>query len=134
FINLGGGPYREASQLTSGGAQPWYDSPVVSQLYGGMPTAQQQADFTSAVLQRVEQTYSQSGVPVHLTTDPNAPSAHQISVVSGTSYAANSSDVGITTQGGDGFSFIDKFGAAQSVDQLEWIVAHNVAHEMMHAF
>ena len=34
--------------------------------------------------------------------------------------------------GGDGFSFIDQSApSAQSLDQLEWIVAHNMSHELM---
>jgi hypothetical protein len=43
--------------------------------------------------------------------------------------------IGMTYLGGNGFTFIDNIAkAAQSVDQLEWIVAHNVAHELMIAF
>lgn len=134
FINLSDGPFPSSGQLTTGGAQPWYDSSVVTHLFGGIPSAQQRADFTNAILQRAEQTYEQSGVPVNLTTDPNTPAAHTISIVSGTSYGPNANVAGITNQGGDGVSFIDKLGGAQSVDQLEWVLAHNVAHELMHAF
>jgi hypothetical protein len=134
FVNLGDGPYRAASQLTTGGAQPWYNSPAVTQFFGGAPNAQQRSDFTNAVIQHVEQTYQQSGLPITVTADPSVPAAHMLSVVSNTGYAANGGAVGITNQGGDGFSFIDKFSAAQNLDQLEWIVAHNVAHELMHAF
>src|SRR5260370_29117619 len=37
--------------------------------------------------------------------------------------------------GGSGFSFIERIApSAQSLDQLEWIVAHNVSHELMLAF
>jgi hypothetical protein len=134
LVNLGAGPYPAAASLTTGNPQPWYTSPVVTQLFGGTPSAQQQADFTSAVLQRVEQTYQMSGLPVTLTGDPSLPAHHTLSVVSGLSYGPNADAVGITYQGGDGLSFIDKFGAAGSVDELEWAVAHNVAHELMHAF
>jgi hypothetical protein len=134
YINLGTGPYPGATTLTSGNASPWYNSPVAIQLFGGVPNAQQRADFSNAVLQRVEQTYQLSGVPLVATTDPTVPAAHTLSVVSGTSNATVPNAVGIANQGSDGFSFIDKFGAAQSVDQLEWLVAHNVAHELMHAF
>jgi hypothetical protein len=43
--------------------------------------------------------------------------------------------IGTTDVGGNGFSFIDKEAkSAQSLDQLQWIVAHNVAHELMLAF
>jgi len=41
----------------------------------------------------------------------------------------------MTNIGGNGFHFLDNSaGHANSVDQLEWIVAHNVAHELMLAF
>ena len=41
----------------------------------------------------------------------------------------------MTQVGASGFSFIDKIApSAQSVDQLEWIVAHNISHELMLAF
>ncbi len=37
--------------------------------------------------------------------------------------------------GHSGFSFIDQIASsAQSLDQLEWIVAHNISHELMLAF
>jgi hypothetical protein len=135
FINLGNGPYPNADLLTSGGAQPWYDSAQVMSLFGGMPNAQQQASFTTAILQRVERTFQLSGVPVTLTTDPTVPAAHTLSVVSNTVNSTLPSAVGMTILGGNGFSFIDQSAKlAQSVDQLEWIVAHNVAHELMLAF
>jgi hypothetical protein len=134
FVNLGNGPYPQASLLTSGGAQPWYQSPVVERLFGGIPTDAQRADFTNAVLQHVGQTYQQSGVPVVLTADPNVSAAHTISVVSHTTYSGNPGAIGMTDMGNNGFSFVDGFAPAKSVDELEWAVAHNVAHEMMHAF
>jgi len=41
----------------------------------------------------------------------------------------------LTNIGGNGFDFIDDAAkAAKSVDQLKWIVAHNVSHELMLAF
>jgi hypothetical protein len=131
YINFGAGPYAESSLLTTGGAQPWYDSSVVQALYHGIPDSQQRADFTNTVLQRIEQTYHQSGVPVQLTTDPTVSAAHSISVVSNTSYSANPGAIGITDMGNSGFSFIDKLTYANSIDQLEWAIAHNVAHELM---
>jgi hypothetical protein len=134
LINFGSGPFPAANNLTTGNPQTWSVSPVVTQLFGGVPNDQQRADFTNTVLQRVEQTYEQSGIPVQLTLDPNAPAAHTLSVVSNASYGTNPNVAGITYEGGDGFSFIDKFGSAHSIDQLEWVVAHNVAHELMHAF
>lgn len=134
FINMGGGPYPQSGSLTTGGAQPWYESSSVASLFGGVPTAAQQADFSSTVLQRVEQTFQLAGVPVSLTTDPNTPSAHTLSVVSNTT-SSWGPVLGLTTLGDSGFSFIDQDAKnAQSVDQLEWIVAHNVAHELMLAF
>lgn len=134
LINFGSAPYAGAGSLTTGGAQAWYTSPVVRDLYGGTPDVQQQNDFTATVLQRVEQTFQNSGVSVALTTNGADSAAHTLSVVSGTSYAQNPDAVGITDMGNDGFSFIDKLSYAQNVDQLEWAVAHNVAHELMHAF
>ena len=43
--------------------------------------------------------------------------------------------IGETDIGRNGFSFINQIAqSAQNVDQLEWIVAHNVSHELMLAF
>jgi hypothetical protein len=134
FINFGSGPYAGASALTTGGAQPWYTSPVVQEFYGGTPDDHQQAEFTSSVLQRVEKTFQDSGVAVSVTTNPADSAAHSLSVVSGTAYAQSPDAIGIADMGNDGFSFIDKLSYADSVDQLQWAVAHNVAHEMMHTF
>jgi hypothetical protein len=134
YINLGTGPYPDASFLTTGGAQAWYNSAAVDALFGGIPNAQQRADFANAVVQRVEQTFSQAGVPITVTTDPNAPSAHTLSVVSNTT-SAWGPVLGLTNVGGSGFDFIDQAAkASQNVDQLEWIVAHNISHELMLAF
>ena len=135
FINLGAGPYPEASAITTGNAQPWYNSTQLSSFFGGQPTAQQQAAFASAILQRVEQTFQLSGVSVKLTTDPTVSAAHTLSVVSNTSAALLPSALGMTDVGGNGFSFIDQGAkASQSLDQLEWVIAHNVSHELMLAF
>jgi hypothetical protein len=134
-INLGAGPYPDDSLITTGGTQPWYQSGLLPRLFGGTPGAQQQADFDNAVLQRVEQTFRLSGVPITLTDDPNAPAAHTLSVVSNTSSRLLGNAIGMTELGGSGFSFIDRIApSAQSLDQLEWIVAHNVSHELMLAF
>ncbi len=134
FLNLGQGPYPQAQNLTTGGAQPWYDSSAVAALFGGTPTAAQQADFSSTVLQRVEKTFQLAGVPVTLTTDPNTPAAHTLSLVSNTT-SSWGPVLGLTTLGDSGFSFVDQDAKnAQNVDQLEWIVAHNIAHELMLAF
>ena len=135
FINLGAGPYLNSGTLTTGNALPWYDSRQIIGLFGGQPTLQQQNAFDSAVLQRVEQTFRLSGVPVTLTDDPNASAAHSLSVVSNAVNPTLGTAIGMTNLGGNGFHFIDNSApAAQSVDQLEWIVAHNVAHELMLAF
>jgi hypothetical protein len=133
FINMGSGPYPEASALTSGTAQPWYDSPTVAKYFGGVPTAAQQASFVQTIVQDVYHTYQLAGIPITLTTNPDTPAQHTISVVSNTSYPSIPNAVGITDVGQNGFSFIDKFGAATNLTQFEWAVAHNVAHELMHA-
>ncbi|HEV3165197.1 MAG TPA: PEP-CTERM sorting domain-containing protein [Isosphaeraceae bacterium] len=135
FVNLGTGPYPAASQLTTGNAQPWYDSSAVTQLFGGVPNAQQRSDFTNAVIQRVEKSFQLGGVPISLTADPTMPAAHTLSVVSNTSNGTLPTAIGMTNLGGNGFSYIDQIAPlARSVDQLEWIVAHNVSHELMIAF
>jgi hypothetical protein len=134
FINLGDSPYAAADRLTSGGARPWYESAAAQAVYGGTPTADQRAGFTSEVLAKVENTFAQSGVPVALTTDPNSSAAHMMSVVSNTTNPSTPGAAGITTLGGDGFSFIDNLNYASSPEELADAVAGNVAHELMHAF
>jgi hypothetical protein len=135
FINFGAGPYPEASVITTGTGQAWFTSAQVAQLFGGQPNGQQRADFTNTVIQRVEQAFSLSGLHVTLTTDPNAPAAHTLSVVSNTTSSQMANAIGMTDIGANGFSFIDKMaGSSTSVDQLEWVLAHNIAHELMLAF
>jgi hypothetical protein len=135
LINFGNGPFLNASSLTNGGAQAWYDSSKISGLFGGQPTASQISSFDSTVLARVQQTFALSGVPVTLTDNPNASAAHMLSVVSNTVNPSMTNAIGMTNIGGNGFHFIDNSATyANSVDQLEWIVAHNVAHELMLAF
>lgn len=135
FINMGAGPYAEASDLAAGNPQAWYNSPSASAVFGGTPTAAEQAQFTSDVLAKVEKTFSQSGLDnFTFTTDPKVPASHMMSVVSGASYTGNSNAIGITDVGNNGFSFIDKLNYASNEDQLSWAVAHNVSHELMHAF
>ena len=135
FINLGKGPYPQAAAITTGGAQPWYNSTQLTSLFGGQPTAQQIQSFDNTILQRVQQTFSQSGVSVSLTDNPNVAALHTVSLVSNTGSATLSSAIGMTQVGGNGFSFIDHIApSAQSLDQLEWIVAHNISHELMLAF
>ncbi len=135
LINLGSGPFANAGGLTTGNPQPWFLSPGVARLFGGAPTPQQQAGFDAAVLQRAQQGFALSGVPVSLTTDPNAPAAHTISVVSLATNPSMPGAIGMTYLGGNGFHYIDNSAnAAGTVDQLESIVAHNVDHELMLAF
>ncbi len=135
FINMGNGPYPEASLITTGNAQPWSSSPQIVSLFGGQPTAQQQSDFTSTVLQRVEQTFENSGISVNLTTNPLASAAHTLSLVSNTSALIDPSAIGMTDLGSNGFSFIDNEAkSSQNINQLERIVAHNLSHELMLSF
>jgi hypothetical protein len=135
FVNLGAGPFPDAGRLTNGNAQPWYDSPQVARIFGGPPGSQQISSFDQTVLQRVEQTFRLGGVPVALTDDPTATAAHTLSVVSNSSSPSLGTAIGMTNIGGNGFHFVDNSTRyAGSVDQLEWIVAHNVAHELMLAF
>ncbi len=132
FVNMGNGPYPNAALITTGGAQPWYNSSQINSFFGGQPTAQQQQSFDSTVLSRVQQTFAQSGVPITLTSDPNVAAHHTISLVSNTGSASLSSAIGMSQVGTNGFSFIDQITkSAQSLDQLEWIVAHNISHELM---
>jgi hypothetical protein len=136
YINLGVGPYPAQGSITTGNAQPWYDSPQITSLFGGQqPTAQQQQSFDAIVLQRVQQSFSQSGVSVTLTDNPSVPALHTVSLVSNTTSASLPSAIGMTQVGGNGFSFINVSApSAQTLDQLEWLVAHNISHELMLAF
>ena len=118
------------SLLTTGTGQPWYNSPAVTQFFGGAPNSQQQASFVQNIIDNVESTYSNSGVNINVSADPSSVTSHEMSIVSGTQYPSNPNAVGITAVGYSGFSFIDKFSSARSLDELEWVVAHNVAHEL----
>ena len=132
FINLGTGPYPLQNVITTGNAQPWYDSSQITSLFGGQPTSAQIQSFDNTIMQRVQQAFNQSGVSIKLTDDPSVAANHTLSLVSGTSSSTMSGAIGMTQVGASGFSFIDKIApAAQSLDQLEWIVAHNVSHELM---
>jgi hypothetical protein len=132
FINLGNGPYPQQSAITTGNALPWYNSAQVGSFFGGQPTPQQIQNFDNAILQRVQQTFSQSGLGITLTTNPNVPALHTISLVSNTSSNSLGDAIGMTQVGKNGFSFIDHIApSAQSLDQLQWIAAHNISHELM---
>jgi hypothetical protein len=76
-----------------------------------------------------------SGLDPSITIDPSVPASHTISVVSNTANGMDSTALGMTEVGGNGFSYLDKFASLNlSPDQLAWAVAHNVSHELMHAF
>jgi hypothetical protein len=136
FINFGNAPYPELSALTTGTAQPWSDSPVVQKVFGGTPTRAQQTAFAHEVFQDIQTTFQASGINARFTLDPNVPAAHILSVVSGAHYEPNPGAIGITDVGRNGFSFPDNFSAAKpgQVDQFAWALAHNISHELMHAF
>ncbi len=135
FINFGAGPYPEASSLIAGNPQPFFTSPTFTHLFGsGGPTSADISNFENEVLATIQQTYNRAGLSIDLTTDPKALAAHTMSVVSGASWTGNANAIGITDVGHDGFSFIDKFSPATSVDQLATAIGHNLSHELMHAF
>jgi hypothetical protein len=134
LIRMDTGPYSLSDKLLTGQPTAWYASPVVQSVYGGTPNDEQRRTFENDVLQKVQQTYANSGVNLNLTNDSSASAARTISVVSGAGYGADSTVAGITVMNGDGFSFIDKLDRVANVDDLEWAVARNVAHELLHAF
>ncbi len=125
-------PLPLESTITTGNAQPWYNSSQIASFFGGQPSAQQVASFDNVVMQRVEQTFQQSGVPLTLTLNSTDPATHTLSLVSNTTSNTTPGVIGMTQIGGSGFSFIDQEAqSAQSLDQLEWIVAHSISHELM---
>jgi len=134
LIRMDSGPFPATGDLVTGTPQAWYQSPVVQSVFGSTPSADQQRAFEQDVLQKVQQTYAGSGISINLTTDPNANATKTISVVSGASFGQNGDAAGITEINGSGFSFIDKLNNVHNVNDLEWAVAHNVAHELMHSF
>ncbi len=135
FINFGSGPYSEANTLTTGNAQPFFNSPAFTHLFGaGGPTSADVSNFENEVIATIQKTYNQAGLAIGLTTDPTVAAAHTMSVVSGASWVGNANAIGITDVGHNGFSFIDKFSGATTVDQLATAIGHNLSHELMHAF
>jgi hypothetical protein len=134
YINLGAGPFPETNSLTTGNPQAWYNSPAVVSAFGGTPTPQQESSFSQSVLADVQHTFQISGLNISLTSDPNTPALHTLSVVSDASYPSNPAAIGITNVGANGFGFIDKLAYATTPDELAWAVAHNISHELMHAF
>jgi hypothetical protein len=134
LINFGAIAPPDTSLLDSS-PRPWYNSPSVEKFFGGsLPNAQQQADFENTVLQDIQQTFNLGGLHPKLTIDPSFTADHVLSIVSGSQYTSNPDAIGITVVGGSGFGFIDKLKYADSLQDLEWAVAHNVSHELMHAF
>jgi hypothetical protein len=135
YINFNPNNLPEASQLTVGTATPWYTSPAVIKAFGGnTPTADQQAQFVQDVKNDVIQTYALAGMHPVVTLDPSVKANHTISVASGLSYGSNPNAIGITDVGQNGFGFIDKLNYATDEPSLAWAVAHNISHELMHAF
>jgi hypothetical protein len=134
FINMTTNTSPGAGTLTAGTAHPWYDSPSVIQAFGGVPNAQQQANFVQTVLQDVRHTFQLSGMNPTLTTDPKTPALHTLSVASGLTDPSDPNAIGLTNVGGNGFSFIEKLNYATNPTDLAWAVAHSISHELMHAF
>ncbi len=135
FVNLGSAPFPNAANITTGNSQPWAGSTQIGAFFGGQPTAQQQTAFDNTVMQRIQQTFQNSGISINLTDVPGSNAPHTISLVSNTSALINPVAIGMTYIGGNGFSFIDQEAkSSSSLDQLEWIVAHNIAHELMLSF
>lgn len=134
FVNMTDSGYVGAAGLTTGNELPWYLSPVAEKVYGGTPNLEQRMEFSRDVLSRVESAFRRSGLSVALTDRPGQSAAHTLSVVSGARSPASPDAVGVTEVGRDGFTFIDKLGYSQTIDELKYAVANNVAHELMHAF
>lgn len=134
FINFGAVAYADQAMLLTGTPQNWTTSPALLNAYGHAPSGTELATFSQGVLAKVESTFACSGLAITATLDPNAKADHMLSVVSGASASFNPDAVGVTRVGHNGFDFIDKLGYATSPEELEWAVAHNVAHELMHAF
>lgn len=135
YINVNSSNLPEASNLTVGSAAPWYTSPSVQKAFGGTtPTPDQQSQFLQDVKSDVEKTFALAGMSPKVTLDPSAHANHTISIASGLSYGPNANAVGITNVGQNGFGFIDKLSYSTDSQSLERAVAHNVSHELMHAF
>lgn len=135
YLNFSTSSLPEASQLTVGTAQPWYTSPAVIKAFGGStPTSDQQNQFLQEVKSGVEKTFAGIGLSPKITLDPSVPANHTMSIASGLSYGPNPNAIGITDIGHNGFGFIDKLNYASDSASLALAVAHNISHELMHAF
>lgn len=135
YINFNPSNLPEASSLTVGTPAAWYTSPTVQKAFGGTtPTADQQTQFLQDVKADVEKTFALAGMSPKITLDSSMHANHTLSIASGLSYGPNGSAIGITDVGASGFGFIDKLNYATDASSLAWAVAHNVSHELMHAF
>ncbi|GAC1471745.1 MAG: hypothetical protein NVSMB9_18250 [Isosphaeraceae bacterium] len=135
FLDFRGALGPDSQHLISGEPHPWYTSPTVAKVFGGnTPTPQQQEQFAREVLDHVGHTFGLVGLSPRLTLDPSVPANHTLSVVSGASYGPNANAIGITDVGHDGYGFIDKLTYYDDPSKLAWAVAHNISHELMHAF
>ncbi len=139
YINLNGNSYPDAWGLVnSGSIKSWTQSPAFAKFYGpGGPTQQDVQNFSQDVFQKVRGIFDQSGLgQVQLTNDPHVAAAHTISVIGGATFDGSHDILGMTYNGGSGFSYLDNFqsGAINSPDQLETALARNIAHELLHAF
>jgi hypothetical protein len=135
YVNLAVGPYPEAALIASGHPSPWYQSAAVAGVYGRPLTWRDVNVFNARVFAFVNKTFAVSGVHVSLTMDPGVVARHTLSLVSNSTSRAYPTSIGTTDIGYNGFSFVDQEAkAARSVDDLQWIVAHNIAHELMLSF
>lgn len=139
YVNLNGNPYPDAWGLVrSGTISPWAQSPAFTRFYGpGGPSQQDVENFSDQVFSKVRDIFDRSGLGhVRLSDAPNTVSAHTISVIAGATYDGSRDILGMTYNGGSGFSYLDNFqsGAIDSADKLETALAKNIAHELMHAF
>ncbi|QDV33922.1 hypothetical protein [Tautonia plasticadhaerens] len=135
YLNFSDGPFPAAESLAEGEPAAWHRSPVVSDLLGRAPNAQEQQGFKADVVAKVEDRFRSSGIDVDLISEPG-PASHTLSVVSGALAKDNTQAIGLADIGGDGFTFLDNFDTAaiDSVDDLETAVANNISHELMHTF
>ena len=136
FINLGTGPYPEASLITSGNSQPWYNSPQIAGFFGGhQPDAVNKPSSTATVLQRVQQAFQNSGVAVSLTSDPSVSAPHTMSLVSNTFSPILPTAIGMTDIGANGFQLHRPGGEVGQVSRparMDRRAQHR--HELMLAF
>ena len=127
-------PLRRRGVLTQGGAQPWYPSPVVEERLRG-PAHRRSAGRILAAGARASRAYVQveravTGIDPRPLGTVLAHAQRRLEYL----LRRESRAIGISDVGGNGFSFIDKLDGVKTVDELSWAVAHNVAHELLHAW